>query len=87
MGNFKFWKKFANIFKIEKMKWLLLLSFVSAEVPIYSPKEVRASKVVSFKILSPDFLTSFILDGWKYTIFQIGKSHETSISIVLFWTI
>ena len=24
-----------------KMKWLLLLSFVSAEVPIYSPKEVR----------------------------------------------
>jgi len=41
MRNFKFWKKFANIFKIEKMKWLLLLSFVSAEVPIYSPKELE----------------------------------------------
>ena len=70
MGNFKFWKKFANIFKIEKMKWLLLLSFVSGEVPIYSPKEVRVcQKWFVSKFYHQIFILktfSFILDGHLY---------------------
>ena len=31
--------------------------------------------------------TSFNLDGWKYTIVEIGMNHEILMSIALFWNI